>query len=90
MSFLKSKDEIDLISQSAALLSAVHGIIAKAIAPGVTGRELDRLAEAYIMQHGAAPSFKITTAILPLFVSQPMTQPFMARPMTPPCNSATS
>lgn len=58
MIFLKTAADIALIRQSSLILSQTLGVIAQAIKPGVTGKELDRLAETYISDQGAIPSFK--------------------------------
>ena len=54
----KSADEIELIRESAEILSRAHGEVAKLVAPGVTTDELDQVAEAYIRDQGGEPSFK--------------------------------
>lgn len=54
----KSAEEIELIRQSSLLVGKTHAQIARFIRPGVTGIELDRMAETYIRDHGATPSFK--------------------------------
>ena len=53
----KTKEEIELMRQSALMVSKTLGVIAERIGPGVTGLELDRLAETYIRDHGAKPGF---------------------------------
>ncbi len=58
MIYYKSEDEIELIRESAEILSRTHGEIAAEIKPGVATRKLDTLAESYIMDHGGVPSFK--------------------------------
>ena len=55
---LKSAEEIELIRQSAQVVSRTLGEIAKVIRPGVTPLELDKLAEEYILDQGAKPGFK--------------------------------
>ncbi|MDR1681391.1 MAG: type I methionyl aminopeptidase [Prevotellaceae bacterium] len=57
MIHLRSDDEIELLRENALLVSKTLAEVGKRIAPGVTTRELDRLAEAYIRDHGAAPAF---------------------------------
>lgn len=54
----RTEEEIDLIKQSANLLSRAHGEIAKHVAEGVTTLQLDKIAEEFISDHGGAPSFK--------------------------------
>ncbi len=55
---LKSRREIELIRQSALLVSKTLGMLAKELKPGVTGKYLDKLAEEYIRDHGGIPGFK--------------------------------
>jgi methionyl aminopeptidase len=54
---IKSAGQIELIRKSCRLLSEAMGEVAKAIQPGVTGWQLDKLAETYIRDHGGVPSF---------------------------------
>jgi methionyl aminopeptidase len=58
MIFLKNDEEIHIIKQSGDILAQTLGVIAGAIKPGITTNELDRLAETYICDQGASPSFK--------------------------------
>lgn len=55
---LKTEEEISLIREGAEILSRVHGEIARELSPGVTTQKLDTLAETYIRDRGASPSFK--------------------------------
>jgi len=54
----KSEEEIDRIRKSARLVSLTLAEIARHLKPGMTTREIDLLAEAYIREQGAIPSFK--------------------------------
>ena len=54
---LKTADEIALIRESALIVSKTLGMLAAEIKPGVTTRELDRLAESFIRDHDAEPGF---------------------------------
>ncbi|MCK5208106.1 MAG: type I methionyl aminopeptidase [Cyclobacteriaceae bacterium] len=54
---LKSKEEIELMRQSAQLVSKTLGMLASEIRPGVTTLYLDNLAEIYIRDHQAVPGF---------------------------------
>lgn len=54
---LKTKEEIELMRESALIVSKTLGIIAQSIKPGVTTLELDKLAETHIRDHGAVPGF---------------------------------
>ena len=58
MIYYKTQAEIELIRQSALLVSKVIAEVAKIIKPGVTTMRLDKLAEEIIADHGAVPSFK--------------------------------
>ena len=53
-----SPEEVAHIRASGDLLSRTLGVLAAAIQPGMNGYELDRLAETFIRDHGATPSFK--------------------------------
>ncbi|MCB9223912.1 MAG: type I methionyl aminopeptidase [Crocinitomicaceae bacterium] len=54
---LKTAEEIELMRQAALVVSKTLGEIAKVIKPGVTGLELDKIAEECIRDHGAIPAF---------------------------------
>ena len=54
---LKSFEQIELIRESALIVSQTLGILASEIKPGVTSLELDKIAETYIRDHGAEPGF---------------------------------
>lgn len=58
MIFLKTEDEIDLLRSANQLVSKTHSELAKVIKPGVTTAQLDKLAEEFIRDHGAIPTFK--------------------------------
>lgn len=58
MIFLKTDDEIELLRQSNLLVGKTLAEVAKVIRPGVTTRYLDKLAEEFIRDHGAIPTFK--------------------------------
>ena len=58
MIFLKTDDEIELLRQSNLLVAKTLAEIAKMIKPGVTTKELDKIAEEYIRDNGAIPTFK--------------------------------
>lgn len=58
MVFYKTEEEIELIRQSALILSKAHGEIALLIREGVSTLTLDKRAEEYIRDNGAVPSFK--------------------------------
>ena len=58
MIFLKTDDEIELLRQSNLLVGKTLAELAKLIKPGVTTKELDKVAEQFIRDHGAVPTFK--------------------------------
>jgi len=58
MIFLKTDDEIELLRQSNLLVGKTLAEVAKLIKPGVTTRELDKVAEEFIRDNGAIPTFK--------------------------------
>lgn len=58
MIFLKTEEEIELMRAANLLVADTLTEIAKLIRPGVTILELDRLAETFIRDHGATPTFK--------------------------------
>lgn len=54
----KTEEEIDKIRISSLLVAKTHAEVVKLIKPGVTGLELDKVAEEFIRDHGAVPAFK--------------------------------
>ncbi len=54
---IKSLEEIELMRESALLVSKCLGLIAKEIKPGVTTLFLDKIAEEFIRDHGGIPAF---------------------------------
>ncbi|MEE9305204.1 MAG: type I methionyl aminopeptidase [bacterium] len=54
----KSEAEIEKIRVSSQLVAETLRRLADAIGPGMTTLELDRMAEAYVTEHGAVPAFK--------------------------------
>jgi len=57
MSLIKSTEEIQLIRESAQLVSKTLGMLAKEIKPGINTLYLDQLAETFIRDHNAKPGF---------------------------------
>lgn len=53
----KTDEEIELMREAALVVSRTLGEIAKVLKPGVTGLELDKIAEEYIRDNGAVPGF---------------------------------
>ncbi|RGM49760.1 MULTISPECIES: type I methionyl aminopeptidase [Bacteroides] len=58
MIFLKTEDEIELLRKSNLLVGKTLAEVAKILKPGVTTKELDRVAEEFIRDNGAVPTFK--------------------------------
>ena len=54
----KTSEEVEKIKQSADILGRTHGEIAKHVKKGVKTSFLDKIAEEFIRDHGAVPSFK--------------------------------
>ncbi len=57
MIYIKTLEEIELMKESAQVVSRTLGILAKEIKPGVTTLYLDKIAEDYIRSQGAIPGF---------------------------------
>jgi methionyl aminopeptidase len=58
MIYIKSTTEIELIRESSLLVSATIAEVAKFLKPGITTLQVDTLAETFIGDHKAVPSFK--------------------------------
>ena len=58
MIYLKTEDEIELLRQANLLVGSTLAEIARMIKPGVTTRQIDTLADTFIRDHGAIPTFK--------------------------------
>jgi methionyl aminopeptidase len=57
MIYLKTDEDLELLSASNLLVSRTLGELAKKIKPGITTLKLDRFAEEYIRDHGGVPAF---------------------------------
>ena len=53
----KSREEIELMRESALIVSKTLGMLAKEVKPGVSTLYLDKLAEDFIREEGAIPGF---------------------------------
>ncbi|MDE0534738.1 type I methionyl aminopeptidase [Tenacibaculum sp. L6] len=53
----KTREEIELMRESALVVSKTLGMLAKEVKPGVTTLYLDKLAEEFIREQGAIPGF---------------------------------
>lgn len=58
MIFLKTEDEIEKMRNANLLVGRTLAEIAKIIKPGVTTKQMDKLAEEFIRDNGAIPTFK--------------------------------
>lgn len=58
MIFYKTPEEIEIIREGADILGRAHAEVAKEIKPGVKTSLLDKIAEDFILSHGAKASFK--------------------------------
>jgi methionyl aminopeptidase len=58
MIYIKTREEIELMRESALIVSRSLGIVAKEVRPGVTPKFLDKIAEEYIRDNGGVPAFK--------------------------------
>jgi methionyl aminopeptidase len=58
MIYLKTDDEVELLREANLLVGKTLAEIAKIIKPGVTTRQLDTLADTFIRDNGAIPTFK--------------------------------
>ena len=56
--FLKTEDEIELMRQANQLVGKTLGELGKHIRPGITTLALDKIADEFIRDHGAVPTFK--------------------------------
>lgn len=58
MIICKSEGELLLMREAGRIVAETHRLMAQAVRPGVTTRQLDQIAEDYIRSQGAMPSFK--------------------------------
>src|SRR5690606_5191339 len=54
----KTEEEIELIRQSSLLVGKTLAEVARHLKPGVTGLQMDKLAEEFIRDNGGVPTFK--------------------------------
>jgi len=57
MIIVKTAEEIELMRESALIVSKTLGMLAEEVKPGVTTLQLDTMAETFIRDHGAVPGF---------------------------------
>lgn len=58
MVVLKTGRELSIMKEACRISAGALDLIGKAVEPGVTTAELDRIAEKYILSEGAVPNFK--------------------------------
>lgn len=58
MIYLKSNNEIQVMKKAGRIVAETLAKVEEAVKPGITTRELDKIAEDYIVSCGARPSFK--------------------------------
>lgn len=58
MVYLKTDEEVELLRKANLLVGATLAELAKVIRPGVTTKQLDTIAETFIRDNGAIPTFK--------------------------------
>ncbi len=55
---MKTPREVELMREVGAVVAGILDTVEKAIKPGVTTKELDEIAEDYVLSQGAKPAFK--------------------------------
>lgn len=58
MIICKTPREIEIMREAGRIVALTHQELKKHIVPGITTKELDKMAEAFIRKHDANPSFK--------------------------------
>jgi len=58
MIICKSGAELSLMREAGRIVAMTHRLMAQAVRPGITTKELDKIAEDYIRSQDATPSFK--------------------------------
>lgn len=58
MIILKTERELTAMRKAGRIVAQALAELEKAVTPGITLKELDQIAENYIVQHGAKPAFK--------------------------------
>lgn len=56
--YLKSAEEAEIIKENGVILGKAHAEVAKIVEAGVKTKDLDKIAEEYILDNGGKPSFK--------------------------------
>jgi len=55
---IKSQEQIEYMREAGKITAELHLLLESKIKPGITTKELDKIAEDFIRSHGATPSFK--------------------------------
>src|SRR5688500_8053681 len=55
---VKSSEEVEIMRENCLLVSATIAEVASHLKAGISGAELDKIAETFIRDHGAEPAFK--------------------------------
>ena len=55
---VKTREELDLMYEAGQIVGRTHKVLRAAVEPGITTRELDRIAEREIVASGGKPAFK--------------------------------
>ena len=58
MVYYKTQEDVHYIKESCKLVTGALAVVAGMIKPGVTGLQIDKAAEEYILDHNAKPGFK--------------------------------
>jgi methionyl aminopeptidase len=58
MIYIKSKSELELMKRAGEIVAAALKLVEEAVKPGVTTKELDSIAEKYVLSRNAIPLFK--------------------------------
>lgn len=58
MIICKTPEEIEIMREAGRIVALTHQELSKHIVPGITTKELDAIAEDFILKQGAIPSFK--------------------------------
>lgn len=56
--FYKTDEEIELMREANLVVSKTLAHVASILRPGISGQEIDKVAEAFIQDHGGRPAFK--------------------------------
>ena len=57
MIYLKTEEEIELLRENNILVSKTLAEVGRHLKPGVTTKQLDKIADEFIRSHGATPAF---------------------------------